>query len=357
MLIKKLLPVLVFLFMLPMAMLAQVTTSSISGTVKSDKNEALEGATVKATHIPTGSVYITVAKKGGNFTLPNLRIGGPYTVEVEYVGKDPQKIQDITLALGEPYNLNVTMVDKNNVLTNVVVTTTGSRLAKDKTGASTNINNRMITALPTVSRSITDFTRLTPQANGTSFGGRDGRYNNVQIDGANLNNNFGLSSDPLPGGGANPISLDAIEEISVNVSPYDVRQANFTGAGISAVTKSGTNNFKGSLYGFYRNQSFNGTNVAGVKLPQQTKTYNKIYGGTLGGPIIKNKLFFFINGEYEEKPATLNYYTPAGGSGTGNLSAVPIDSLKKLSDYLISKYNFDPGAYDNFQSSVPVKKS
>ncbi|MBK8713082.1 MAG: TonB-dependent receptor [Niastella sp.] len=355
MLIKKLLPVLVFLFMLPMAMLAQVTTSSISGTVKSDKNEALEGATVKATHIPTGSVYITVAKKGGNFTLPNLRIGGPYTVEVDYVGKDPQKIQDITLALGEPYNLNVTMVDKNNVLTNVVVTTTGSRLAKDKTGASTNINNRMITALPTVSRSITDFTRLTPQANGTSFGGRDGRYNNVQIDGANLNNNFGLSSDPLPGGGANPISLDAIEEISVNVSPYDVRQANFTGAGISAVTKSGTNNFKGSLYGFYRNQSFNGTNVAGVKLPQQTKTYNKIYGGTLGGPIIKNKLFFFINGEYEEKPATLNYYTPAGGSGTGNLSAVPIDSLKKLSDYLISKYNFDPGAYDNFQSSVPVK--
>lgn len=338
---------------MPFLINAQVTTSNITGTVKSDKSEALEGATITATHKPSGSVYNTISKKGGTFTLPNLRIGGPYSIQVAFVGYKPQDIEDLTLALGEPYNLNIVMENNSQSLTEVVVSTTRN-VAKDKTGASTNINSRMITTLPTISRSITDFTRLTPQANGTSFGGRDGRYNNVQIDGANLNNNFGLSTDPLPGGGANPISLDAIEEISVNIAPYDVRQANFTGAGISAVTKSGTNVFKGTAYAYYKNQSFNGTNIAGLKLPQQQKTYNKIFGGSLGGPIIKNKLFFFVNAEYEERSAFLNYYTPAGGSGTGNVSAVPIDSLRKLSDYLKSKYNYDPGAYDNFESGVPI---
>ncbi|HEY8687906.1 MAG TPA: TonB-dependent receptor, partial [Chitinophagaceae bacterium] len=229
------------------------------------------------------------------------------------------------------------------------------RLNRDKTGASTNVNSRMITTLPTISRSITDFTRLTPQANGNSFAGRDGRYNNVTIDGANLNNNFGLSTDPLPGGGSNPVSLDAIEEISVNIAPYDVRQANFTGANISAVTKSGTNNLHGTAYGYWRNQSFNGTNVAGFKLPAAQSSYNKVLGASLGGAIIKNKLFFFINGEYEEKSATLAYFTAAGGTGQGNASAVPIDSLRKLSDYLKSKYNYDAGSYDNFTTGVPVK--
>lgn len=335
---------------------AQVTTSSISGVIKSDKGETLEGATVVATHLPSGTVYSTISKRGGSFTLPNLRIGGPYSLKINYVGYRAETINDIILSLGDPYNSNVVLSSETKELSTVVVTgTRGRTVAKDKTGASTNINSRMITTLPTISRSITDFTRLTPQANGNSFGGRDGRYNNVQIDGANLNNNFGLSTDPLPGGGANPISLDAIEEISVNIAPYDVRQANFTGAGISAVTKSGTNTFHGSVYGYYRDQSFNGLNVGSVKLPALSKTYNKIYGGSLGGPIIKNKLFFFVNGEYEERSAFLNYYTPAGGSGKGNVSAVPVDSLKKLSDYLKTKYNYDPGAYDNFESGVPVK--
>ncbi|HEY0434962.1 MAG TPA: TonB-dependent receptor, partial [Chitinophagaceae bacterium] len=208
---------------------------------------------------------------------------------------------------------------------------------------------------PTISRSITDFTRLTPQANGASFAGRDARFNNVTIDGANLNNNFGLSTDPLPGGGSNPISLDAIEEISVNIAPYDVRQAQFTGANIAAVTKSGTNTFHGTAYSYYRNQSFVGTNVAGLKLPKQVKSYNKIYGGSLGGPIIKNKLFFFVNGEYEERSAVLNYFTPAGGSGGGNVSSVPADSLRRLSDYLKATYDYDPGPYDNFSTDVPIK--
>ena len=336
-------------------MRAQVTTSSISGTIKSDKGEQLEGATITATHLPSGSVYNTIAKKGGTFTLSNLRIGGPYELKVDYVGLKPETLSDINLALGEPFNINVVLTASIQSLTNVVITSSGNRLSRDKTGASTNINSRMLTSLPSISRSITDFTRLTPQANGNSFAGRDGRYNNVTIDGANLNNNFGLTTDPLPGGGTNPISLDAIEEVSVNIAPYDVRQANFTGANISAVTKSGTNRFKGSLYGYYRDQSFNGLNVGKVKLPKLQKSYNKIYGGTLGGPIIKNKLFFFANYEYEEKSAVLAYFTPAGGSGSGDQSAVSIDSLKKVSDYLKSKYNYDPGAYDNFTTGVPVK--
>lgn len=335
---------------------AQVTTSSITGFVKSENGGALEGATITAVHEPSGTKYVTLSKKEGNFTLPNTRIGGPYTITIDFVGFTSQKLENITLALGEPYTADVTLSTKTVSLNEVVVTTAGR--SRPKTGASTNISSRMLTTLPTISRSITDFTRLTPQANGTSFAGRDARYNNVTVDGANLNNNFGLNTDPLPGGGSNPISLDAIEEITVNIAPYDVRQGQFTGANIAAVTKSGTNTFHGTAYGFYRNQSFNGTNVAGLKLPAQQSSYNKTLGASLGGPIIKNKLFFFINGEYEEKSATLAYYSPArtdGTSSSGNKSNVLVDSLKKLSDYLMSKYKYDPGAYDNFSSGVPVK--
>lgn len=336
------------------AIYAQVTTSSITGFVKGDNGAPLDGATVTAVHQPSGTKYATLSKKDGSFNLPNTRVGGPYTITIEYVGYSPFKLENVTLLLGEPYSADVTMTTKTSALNEVVVSTIGSR-NRVKTGAVTNVNSRMLSTLPSISRSITDATRLTPQSNGTSFAGRDARYNNVTIDGANLNNNFGLSSDPLPGGGFNPISLDAIEEISVSIAPYDVRQGQFTGANIAAVTKSGTNTFHGSAYGFYRNQSFNGTNIAGYQLPPQQASYNKVAGATLGGPIIKNKLFFFINGEYEERSATLNYYTPTGGSGQGNVSSVPIDSLRALSSYLKQKYGYDAGAYDNFSSGVPIK--
>ena len=354
MLSKRILQLLLALCVAVTSLHAQVTNSSISGTVKDNNGKAVEGATVTALHQPSGSRYVTLTKKDGSFALPNARIGGPYTVTVSYVGYATQTVDNVILGLGEPFTTNVTLSGSANSLKEVIVSTTNTR-NRAKTGAATNINSRMLNTLPTISRSITDFTRLTPQANGTSFAGRDGRFNNVTVDGANLNNNFGISSDPLPGGGSNPISIDAIEEISVNIAPYDVRQGQFTGANISAVTKSGTNTFHGTAYGLWRNESFNGTNVAGVTLPPLQSSYNKVMGASLGGPIIKNKLFFFLNAEYEEKSATLGYYTPTGGSGQGNISAVPIDSLKKLSDYLKSKYNYDAGAYDNFTSGVPVK--
>jgi outer membrane receptor protein involved in Fe transport len=196
------------------------------------------------------------------FTLPGLRTGGPYTLKITFTGLKVETVNDIYLLLGEPYVINPTLIDESKVLSEVVVNALKKKTSGDKSGgASTVINQRLLSTMPTISRSINDFTRLTPQANGTSFAGRDGRFNNTQVDGANLNNNFGLSSDPLPGGGANPISIDAIEEVSVNIAPFDVRQSGFTGAGINAVTKSGTNTIKGTVYGLYRNQDYNGTNV------------------------------------------------------------------------------------------------
>ena len=328
-------------------MQAQVTTSSISGTVTDTKGETLQGATVTAIHLPSGTKYVTISKKGGVFNMQGLRAGGPYTVTINFVGYKAQVTENITLALGDAYNINAEMTSTATDLTVVTVTGSKRKASADRSGPTTNITPRMMATLPTISRNISDFTRITPQANGTSFAGRDNRLNNVLVDGANLNNNFGLSSDLLPGGG-NPIALDAFSEISVSIAPFDVKQSGFTGAGVNAVTKSGTNTFHGSVYGSYRNQSYNGTNVAGTKLPSPAATSNKIYGATLGGPIIKNKLFFFVSGEIEKANSPGVTYSPTGGSGSGTVSNVPIADLKTLSSYLTTKYGFDPGAYDNY---------
>jgi outer membrane receptor protein involved in Fe transport len=329
---------------------AQVTTSSINGVVKDVSGKALEGATISATHTPSGTVYTTISKKLGVFNLPSVRIGGPYTIVVNYVGYGALTVENINLQLGEPYFVNALMNVAETTLSGVVVSGRRSKLGADKTGAATNVGQRQITTLPTISRSITDFTRLTPQANGTSFAGRDGRYNNIQVDGANLNNNFGLSSAPLPGGGNQPISLDAYEEISINIAPFDVRQAGFTGAGINAVTKSGTNTFKGSAYRYNRNQNYNGRNVGDIKLPEQALSESQTIGFTIGGPIIKNKLFFFASAERETGEFPGIPWKPKGGTGAGNESTTPVDSLKKFSDFLRSKYGYETGAYDNFQN-------
>ncbi|RAJ81779.1 carboxypeptidase family protein [Chitinophaga dinghuensis] len=329
----------------------QVTTSSVTGRIKDDKGEGLIGATVKATHIPSGTVYGTVTRTDGNYTIPGMRIGGPYKVEISFIGFTSVTLEGISLNLGEPFVINQTMTSGKELKTVNVVGSKAASFNQNKTGASTVVGLRQLQTLPTVTRNITDFTRLTPQANGNGFGGRDGRLNNLQVDGANLNNNFGLNSDPTPGGGASPISLDAYDQISVNIAPYDVRQSGFTGAGINAVTKSGTNDFHGSVYGYYRDQSFNGTKVHDNTLTLP-KSENKIFGGTLGGAIIKNKLFFFVSGEYEKSsaPGITWQPTPTGFTGTrpANMSATPADSLKKLSDYLISKYGYNPGTYTNF---------
>jgi hypothetical protein len=328
----------------------QITTSSITGIVKSEAGENLTGATVTATHEPSGTVYSTITQKNGVFTMQGLRIGGPYTLVVNFVGLEPQTFNNIILQLGESYNINVSMGIQSKELTEVFLTGSARRASSDKGGMSTVINSRVITTIPTISRSITDFTRATPQANGNSFGGRDARYNNITLDGANLNNNFGLSTDPLPGAGNNPVSLDAIEEISVSLAPYDVRQGNFTGGNIAAITKSGTNTYHGTVYTYWQNQGLVGDKVGNVKA-NNPDFKSTIYGASAGGPIIKNKIFFFINGEIEKKPPAAGItWTPTGGSGSGNTSSVTVADLQAVSNYVKSAFNYDPGVFDNFPS-------
>lgn len=326
---------------------AQVTTSSMSGVVKNEGGEALAGATIIAVHTPTGTKYTSVTRNGGRFDILNMNSGGPYTVTVSFVGYQNAQRTDIYLTLGDEYRVDFNMSNNATQISEVVVS--GQRNRSVKSGASTNINNRQINTLPTISRSINDFTRLTPQAGpGNTFNGRDGRFNNIQIDGANFNNNFGLSSSNLPGGDAQPISLDAIEEISVNISPFDVKQGNFTGAGVNAVTRSGTNTLTGSVYGFYRNQNFNGKYAASTKLPAATQSETKSYGMRLGGPIIKNKLFFFVNGEREVRTYPgLNWLATRPGLSGANVSRTTAADLDAVSAFLKQNYNYETGPYEN----------
>lgn len=328
---------------------AQVTTSAMNGLIKDPKG-ALPGASVKATHTPSGTVYLVSTNNDGRFSIGNMRIGGPYTVEITYIGYEPAKISDIYLKLGESYNVDYTLNESGKTLTEVTVVGTKNKISGVKTGASTTVSSRELATLPTISRSISDFTRLTPQAgSNNSFGGRDGRYNNIQVDGANLNNNFGLSADPLPGGGAQPISLDSYDQISVNIAPFDVRQAGFTGASINAVTKSGTNTFHGTAYGLYRDQSFLGTKVGDNDISSSiSNSEAKTYGFSLGGPIIKNKLFFFVNAEKEKSTRPGISYAADGSGGAGTASSTKVEDLKRVSDYLFTKFGYETGSYTDF---------
>ncbi len=327
---------------------AQVTTSSMSGVVKTNDGKLLEDASVVATHTPTGTVYRTKTRKGGRFDIFNMNTGGPYTVVVSYVGFGTDTKTDIFLQLGEAEKVDVELLDAKAELASVVVT--GTRVRGSKTGPSSNFGNRVINALPNISRSITNITTYTPQAGGgNSFGGRDGRYNNISVDGANFNNNFGLSNNPLPGGGISPISIDAFDEISVSVSPFDVKQGNFTGANIQAVTRKGTNAFNGSVYGYYRSEGLNGRVTAGKRIPTLDKSEAKLYGFRLGGPIIKNKLFFFINYENEDRnqPGLTWFATRAGVAPGPNTSRPTSTDLDAVSAYAKTKFGYETGPYEN----------
>jgi len=345
--------VLVALVMVSISGFAQVTTSGMNGKITGANNESLPGATIVAVHQPSGTQYGTISNTEGRFALPGMRSGGPYKVEVSFVGYNKATYTDINLFLGESFVLNVALKEESvDVGEVIVVGSKPSAFSTEKTGAATNISREAINTLPSISRSISDFTRTSPLAGGNnSFAGRDGRLNNINIDGANFNNNFGLSTNNMPGGDAQPISLDAIEEVQVNIAPYDVRQANFTGAGINAITKSGTNTFSGSVYTYYRDQTFNGDKVGSETLPEAAKTSTKIIGGRIGGPIIKNKLFFFVNGEYEDSPSPGMSWlaTKDGRSGT-NISRVKAEDLETFSSFLKTKFGYETGPYEDYGS-------
>lgn len=343
------------------ALNAQVTTSSITGTI-SDAEGPLQDATITVTHTASGTVSRALTQSQGTYFIQGLRPGGPYTVEVSYTGYSTKIVNDVTLILGEPYRLNVTLeAGQGTNLEEVVVAGVSRRnpiLNSDRTGASTNISTATINRMPTIDRSIADFTRLTPQANGNSFAGRDGRMNNIQVDGANFNNGFGLSSNLLPGGSNQPISLDAIQEVSVNIAPYDVRQTGFTGAGINAITRSGTNNIEGSVYAFLRPKSFSGLNVGSDKLPEVGRNENKIFGARLGLPIIKNKLFFFGSFETENQLSAGNNWLAARSGVTGpNVTRVTATDLDAVANYLKTNYNYDPGRYEGYANNYQNKNN
>jgi hypothetical protein len=350
---KRLFFLVTLLLTLSLTAMAQITTSSMAGkvTLDDEKGEEVIGATVVAVHVPSGTRYTAVTNTSGRFSIQGMRTGGPYEVTVSYVGFQTKTLKGITLQLAETYNLSVWLSENATELGEVIVSGKASKFAAEKTGAATNINSAQITALPTVSRSITDVTRLSPYGgNGMSFAGADGRTANFTIDGANFNNNFGLS-DKLPGGG-NPVSLDAIEELQVVISPYDVRQTNFIGGGVNAITKSGTNTFKGSAYIYHRNENLRGDVVDKVTLPTaREKDRQTTYGFSLGGPIIKNKVFFFVNGEMIKTPTISS---PWRGSTNGvadvaqNISRTKLSDLETISNFAKSKYGYDTGSWTSF---------
>lgn len=334
---------------------AQITTSSMSGKISAQSGESIPGAAIVAVHTPSGSQYFAVANSEGRFVINGMRSGGPYSVEISCLGYQTVTYTDVTLQLAETYQLDATLADDNEMLAEaIVVSAAASKFSTEKTGAATNISNNQILALPTVSRSITDVTKLSPYGgNGMSFAGADGRTANFTVDGANFNNNFGLS-ESLPGGG-NPISLDAIAEMQVVISPYDVRQANFIGGGVNAITKSGTNTFKGTAYVYHRNENMRGNAVEGVDISgARDRDRNTTYGFTLGGPIVKNKLFFFASMEYAAVPTVVNRWRASedGVADAVNMvSRTTVADMAKVSSFLRDKYGYDTGSFTDFSGN------
>lgn len=355
--LKRLLFLLTLSVLTGQALFAQVTTSSISGVIKAANGEPLIGASVTATHEPTGSVYRAVSRSGGRVDIQNIPPGGPYTIRVSFVGYTEFVRTEVSIPLGERYDLNATLTTSTQELNTVVVT--GRRTQTERTGAATNFSRRQVQNLPNISRSITGVTRNTPQANGNSFAGMNYRYNNITIDGSLFNNNFGRSGDgQFPGGASSAISIDAIDQVQVNIAPYDVRQAGFVGAGINAVTRRGTNNWYGTAYGFYRDQNLNGERVKGRRIENANRS-TQIYGASIGGPIIKNKLFFFLNGETEKR--TLPGQTwlarrPGVNDNDPNTTPVLASDLERLKEHLIKTYGFDPGSYEGYDFETDAYK-
>ncbi|RZK37514.1 MAG: TonB-dependent receptor, partial [Pedobacter sp.] len=331
---------------------AQVTTSSLTGTIR-DSKEVLPGAGIKAVHTPTGTVYGVVTNGDGRYTLGNMRVGGPYTIEISFIGYKSQKFDNVMLKLGEAFVLNVTLQDNNSTLNTVTIvgSNPNSVMNSNRNGATTSISNREIQVLPTITRSLNDLTRLTPQANGSSIGGGNYRQNNFTVDGSEFNNNFGIGGN-LPANGS-PISLDALEQISINVTPYDVTQGNFIGSSMNAVTRSGSNEFSGSVYNYFRNQYQQGRHVGSFDLTRG-ELDDKTYGVRFGGPIIKNKLFFFLNVEQQKttRPGQQQVAATTAGTFGNNVSRPTAAALNSLSQFLQSEYGYNPGVYQGYSFSA-----
>ncbi len=347
-------------FTLSVTAFSQVTTSSFNGFIVDSDGQPVPGAVVAATHTPSGTSYFAAANNEGRVAINGMRAGGPYSVEVSCLGYQTVTYTDITLKLAETYTLRATLSEDTELLSEaIVISTTSSKFITEQSGVATNIRNEQITAMPNISRSIADFTRLSPYGgNGMSIAGTDGRTANFTVDGANFNNNFGLSEN-LPGGGT-PISIDAIEEMQLVVSPFDIRQTNFIGGGLNAITKSGTNQFKGSAYVYHTNEFLRGDTVDGTQLSGvRDKDRNTTFGVTLGGPIVKNKLFFFVNFDYSIIPTVVDRWKASddGVADASSYIARPSKSdMQKVYDHLMNNYSYDAGSYTNYPANTTNMK-
>ncbi|MEC3906736.1 carboxypeptidase regulatory-like domain-containing protein [Tamlana sp. 2201CG12-4] len=350
--------IIIFLFLvLPVSLLAQgETTASISGTVIDDKSEKVFGANVIAEHTPSGTKYGTITNDAGQFRLPNLRVGGPYTIAISYLGYETKTETDINLSLGQDFHLNVVMGEEATALNAVqLIARKSSILNSNKTGSGRNISQRAINSVPQINRSINDFSKLLPQSNSADFAGFSGgalRSSSVTVDGTSFNNAYGLGGAGAlvigNAAGSEPISLDALSEIQISLSPYDVRQGGFTGANVNAVTRSGDNEFRGSIYSFFQNESLLGTKVKDVEV-ENSKFNSTQFGFRIGGPIIKNKLFFFAN--YERVTGTTpasNFIASDGGNTGDNVTRVLASDLTDLSQFLLTEYDYATGPYQGF---------
>ncbi len=333
------------------------TTAAINGIVTDEKGEPLPGATVLAIHTPTGTQYGVGTNADGRYNIQGMRVGGPYTVKVSFVGYQDGTRANIVLSLNANLRLDFPLSTSSTELGNVVVTgRPDPTINAGRTGAATNVSRDQIMELPTLSRSLTDFTRLTPQAGGggsSSFGGANNRYNNITIDGAVNNDVFGLAGSGTPGGQANtnPIALDAIDQIQVVLAPYDVTLGSFTGAGVNAVTRSGTNDFSASIYGFGRNQNSAGKSVNEPRT-KLDEFYNYQTGFRVGGPLVKDKVFFFLNGEIARVSAPLGFQP-----GTPD-SKIAVADLQRIATAAnTATYgNYDVGGYGSFNRRTQSNK-
>jgi hypothetical protein len=341
----------------------QITSSSISGVVKNEKKEVLAGTTIHAIHVPTGTQYKTVTNKLGVYVLPAIRVGGPYTIHATYVGYKMGEVKDVNTLLGVTSNVDLLLVDEKVALKDVVVNSSRNNIfSKERTGASQQFSRRDLQNIPiTGARTIDGITKYNPNGNGSSFGAQDSRLNNFTIDGSQFNNNFGLGSSAQAGGrtGASAISLDALEQLQVNIAPFDIRQSGFTGAGINAVTRSGTNEIEGSYYQSQRDNSSNfvGNKANGVPVIA-SKFDEKVSGFRLGAPIIKNKLFIFGNYEQLERtePGTTWFSTGSPIATGTQVSRTTYTDMETLSKFMKDKFDYNTGAWEGYSNTNASKK-
>jgi hypothetical protein len=357
---KKLL--LLFLMLFSISAMAQVTTSALTGVVKTENGEELPGATIEAIHAPSGTKYFATTNDKGRYAIPAIRPGGPYTIKVTYIGYKNFETSNVNAALGSSANVSVVLVEEISALDEVVVTASRSSVfSKDRTGAAQQFSNRELNAVPVIgSRSINSITKYNPNGDGRSFGGQDSRLNNFTIDGSVFNNGFGLGSDSQAGGrtGSTAISLDAIEQLQINIAPFDVRQSGFVGSGINAVTRSGTNETEGSVYHSFRNNksTFIGTNAGDVTITPPTFD-EKVWGTRFGTSIVKDKVFFFGNFETVENIRPATNWTSTGSPIAGTQISLPtFEQMSTLSNFMQNRFNYATGPWENFNAESLSQK-